>query len=160
MGMALVVIIVLLIVGGIVYYSASNQSKNVSNPNTEYQSNASIPSGTVTKKENNNIKAGIYELYDPKFLANAATGKVVLFFHAPWCPTCQALDADIRAHLNDIPPDVTILETDYDTQTALKQKYGITIQGTFVQVDQNGNKLNRWGNNNTYTLADLLSNVK
>lgn len=105
-------------------------------------------------------KAGVYETYDPKLLANAATGKVVLFFHATWCPTCRALDADIRARLNDIPPGVTILETDYDTTTALKQKYGVTIQGTFVQVDKNGNQLKKWGNNTTYTLADLLSNIE
>lgn len=102
-------------------------------------------------------KAGVYEPYDQKLLANAATGKVILFFHAAWCPTCHALDADIRAHLDDIPPGVTILETDYDQETALKQKYAVTVQGTFVQVDQNGNKLNKWGDNDTFTLADLLS---
>lgn len=103
------------------------------------------------------MKAGVYEPYDPKLLANAGTGKVILFFHAPWCPTCHALDADIRTHLSDIPLGVTILETDYDAQTALKQKYGVTIQGTFVQVDQNGNQLKKWGSNDTFTLADLLS---
>lgn len=113
--------------------------------------------GTSAAEAMGSMKSGVYEPYDPKLLANAATGKVILFFHAVWCPTCHALDSDIRAHLSNIPQGVTILETDYDQETALKQKYGVTIQGTFVQVDQNGNLLKKWGANDTYTLADLLS---
>ena len=103
-------------------------------------------------------KAGSYEAYSPEKIAKAATGKVVLFFRAGWCPTCKALDADIRSHLKDIPADVTILDVDYDNSTALKQKYGVTYQHTLVQVDASGNQITKWSGG--LTLAEFITNIK
>ncbi|MBI5405999.1 thioredoxin family protein [Candidatus Kaiserbacteria bacterium] len=103
-------------------------------------------------------KAGSYEVYSPEKIAKAATGKVVLFFRAGWCPTCKALDADIRSHLKDIPADVTILDVDYDNSTALKQKYGVTYQHTLVQVDASGNQITKWSGG--LTLAEFVTNIK
>lgn len=104
------------------------------------------------------MKAGLYTPYDQKLIANAATGKVVIFFHASWCPTCQALDADIRAHLSDIPSNVTILKADYDTSTALKKKYGVVLQSTYVQVDKNGNEIQKWSD--TPSFAEFMSHIR
>ena len=104
------------------------------------------------------ISAGSYEAYAPEKLAKAAEGDVVLFFRASWCPTCRGLDADIKAHLKDIPKDVTILDVDYDNSAALKQKYGVTYQHTFVQVDAQGNQITKWSG--SPTLAAFLTNVK
>ena len=104
------------------------------------------------------MKAGAYETYDPKLLAMAATGKVVLFFHATWCPICHSLDQDIRAHLNQIPEHTTILVVDYDTSASLKQKYGVTVQHTFVQVDKDGGLIKKWSDSST--LADVLGQIK
>lgn len=104
------------------------------------------------------MQKGSYEAYAPEKLSKATTGDVVLFFRAIWCPTCKVLDSDIRAHLNDIPANVTILDVDYDTQTALKQKYGVTYQHTLVQVDASGNQINKWSGGQT--LASLLTNVR
>src|SRR3989344_328137 len=101
---------------------------------------------------------GTYEVYSPEKLVLAETGKVVLFFRAPWCPNCRALDADIRANLSDIPEGVTILDVDYDNSTALKQKYGVTYQHTLVQVDALGNQIAKW--TSSPTLATLLTAVK
>ncbi len=70
--------------------------------------------------------------------------KVVLFFHAAWCPFCKAADAAFKANLGEVPKGVTILKTDYDSQTELKQKYGITYQHTFVQIDSDGNQVSKW----------------
>ena len=102
--------------------------------------------------------SGQYIPYSPDKLALAETGKVVLFFRAPWCPTCRALDRDIRANLDDIPEGVVILDTDYDSSTALKQKYGVTYQHTLVQVDATGNQVAKWTGSDT--LSELLSNIK
>lgn len=103
-------------------------------------------------------RSGVYGPYDQKLLGNAAMGKVVLFFHATWCPICHALDQDIRAHLSQIPEGTYILVVDYDTSGALKQKYGITEQHTLVQVDKNGNLLKKWIDSTT--LADVLGQIK
>lgn len=102
--------------------------------------------------------AGSYESYAPSKLAMAETGKVVLFFRAPWCPTCRALDADIKSHLQDIPQGVTILDVDYDSSSALKQKYGVTYQHTLVQVDATGNQLKKWSGSST--LAALVGQIQ
>ena len=67
------------------------------------------------------------------------SGAVVLFFAASWCPTCQStvksLDAD------GVPAGLTVVSVDYDAATDLKQQYGVTVQHTFVQVDEAGAEL-------------------
>lgn len=102
--------------------------------------------------------AGTYEAYAPEKLARAENGDVVLFFRAVWCPTCRALDADIREHLSNIPNGLTILDVDYDNSTALKQKYAVTYQHTLVQVDADGNQLKKWSS--SPTLAALVEQVR
>lgn len=105
------------------------------------------------------MKAGSYEAYaSEKVTLASATHDVVLFFRASWCPTCRAVDADIRANLGKIPSSLTILDVNYDTATALKQKYSVTYQHTFVQVDKDGNLIKKWSGSPTLTL--LVAEVK
>jgi len=103
------------------------------------------------------MKAGAYEAYAPEKLAKAESGDVVLFFRASWCPTCQAVDKDIKANLGKIPSDLTILDVDYDNSSVLKKKYAVTYQHTFVQVDKDGNQLKKW--NSSPTLDALVAEV-
>jgi thioredoxin 1 len=100
---------------------------------------------------------GSYEVYDASKLNRAKTGTVVLFFYAPWCPTCRAVDADINARLNSLPNNFSLLKVDYDSSTDLKQKYGVTYQHTFVQVDDQGTMLKKWSGGST--LASILDQV-
>ena len=97
-------------------------------------------------------------MYAPEKLAWAKEGKVVLFFKASWCPTCKAVDADIKAHLAAIPAGTHILEVEYDNSTELKKKYGVTYQHTFVQVDSNGTQITKWAG--SPTLVSLLTNIQ
>ena len=96
-------------------------------------------------------KGGAYVAYSPEKIALAKSGHVVLFFHASWCPTCRALDKDIKAHLGEIPANLTILDVDYDTSTALKARYGVTMQHTLVEVDANGTLIQKWTGSPTLT---------
>ena len=104
------------------------------------------------------IQKGSYEVYEPSKLALAEKGDVVLFFKASWCPSCKTVDADIKANRSSIRDGLTILEVDYDNSQALKTKYGVTYQHTFVQVDSKGNLLSKWSG--SPTLAALTLNVK
>ena len=105
------------------------------------------------------MKAGSYESYAPEKVALASTTHhVILFFRASWCPTCRVVDADIKANLSKIPENLTILDVDYDNSTALKQKYGVTYQHTFVQVDASGTLIKKWSA--SPTLAAIVSQVK
>lgn len=104
------------------------------------------------------MEKGGYMPYDASKLAFAEKGKVVLFFHASWCPTCIALDKDIRANVANIPADVLILDVDYDSAKELRQKYAVTTQHTLVQVDAAGDEVTKWvGSQN---LTALLGEVK
>ncbi len=101
---------------------------------------------------------GTYENYSAEKIAFAAEGKVILFFYAPWCPTCKALDGDINAELSQIPSNTKILKVDYESSTELKKKYGVTYQHTLVQVDAQGNMITKWSGGNT--LESLLEKIK
>ena len=78
---------------------------------------------------------GQYVDYSPELLASTP-GDKLLFFHAPWCSQCVALEEDIEA--NGVPEGVTIFKVDYDSNQDLRQEYGVTIQTTMVKVDDNG----------------------
>ena len=112
----------------------------------------------MIKKDEASMMKGSYEAYSPEKLARAETGDVVLFFHASWCPSCRGLNSDIEANMNMIPEGVSILKTDYDKETELKKKYGITYQHTLVQVDKNGNMIKKWSG--SPTLNNLLSQIQ
>lgn len=103
-------------------------------------------------------KKGSYETYSAEKIAQAATGDVVLFFRAGWCPTCKVADADIRTNLSKIPSSLTILDVNYDTSVALRQKYGVTYQHTFVQVDATGTRIHKWSG--SQTLSEIIAQVK
>lgn len=101
---------------------------------------------------------GSYGVYSAEKIALAADHNVVLFFHAPWCPYCRALNEDIEKNLNAIPHNLSILKTDYDTEVALKKKYGVTYQHTLVQIDKDGNMIQKWSG--SPTLAEFVTHLK
>lgn len=71
-------------------------------------------------------------------------GKVVLFFNASWCPTCQEAVGNLEGDPDAIPAGLTIVSVDYDSSDDLKRTYGVTTQHTFVQVDAAGNEVAKW----------------
>ncbi len=89
------------------------------------------------------VKKGSYTPYSADLVKNAENGNVVLFFNASWCPTCQSTVKNINSNLEAIPSNLTLLSTDYDKETTLKQKYGVTTQHTFVKVDKDGNLIKK-----------------
>jgi len=107
------------------------------------------PEAGTQEQQQTALPKGAYTSYEESRLSYANAGDVVLFFHAPWCPYCRAADNDINARLNEIPDGLLILKTDYDSATALKKKYGVTYQHTFVQVDAQGNMIKKWSSSQT-----------
>ncbi|MBL8159682.1 thioredoxin family protein [Candidatus Saccharibacteria bacterium] len=83
--------------------------------------------------------AGTYTDYSAEALAAAGDNERVIFFHAPWCPQCRQLEADIEK--NGVPAGVTILKADYDSNQPLRREYGVVQQTTVVHVDSEGKKL-------------------
>lgn len=144
-----------LVIGTLILASAIYLSKNKSR--TYAPTTAAKPVAMTQKAPAINAKAGSYEMYAPEKIAKAETGKVVLFFKANWCSTCDGVDEDIKDRLAEIPEKLTLLEVDYDDSSALKRKYGVTYQHTFVQVDKDGNMLKKWSG--SPTLKTLVAEV-
>ncbi len=86
----------------------------------------------------------------------AAKGPTVLFFAADWGPSCQADLKDINANGSRLG-SVNVVVVDYDRSAALKQKYGITVQDSFVQIGPMGEKLASW---NGGGVDGILANVQ
>lgn len=75
--------------------------------------------------------------------------KVVYFFNASWCSTCKVARDNFEASLNEIPADLTLVLVDFDDSQSLRVSYGVTIQHTFVQIDDNGELLKKWSGSTT-----------
>ena len=84
-------------------------------------------------------------------------GKVrqVVFFHAPWCPQCRELDKSIKE--GTVPAGVVIYKLDFDTSSFYRKLYGVTQQTTFVEIDKDGQLVNRF---NAYYEPNLAAVIK
>jgi thiol-disulfide isomerase/thioredoxin len=102
---------------------------------------------TMMKKDDYMMKkeSGMYTPYSESAVTAAlASGKsVYLFFHATWCPGCRALDTAILGALGDIPAGSIIYKVDYDTETALRTKHGVTMQHTVVKLNADGTTMKK-----------------
>jgi len=90
-------------------------------------------------------------------IITATAGQKVLFFYAPWCPQCRALETSIKA--GTIPSGVTIIKTDYDSMQGLRQKYGVTIQTTLVKVNDDGDLVEKYVAYDEPTLQSVIDNL-
>jgi thiol-disulfide isomerase/thioredoxin len=78
---------------------------------------------------------GVYADYD----VDAVTGRrVVLFFHANWCPACRAQDQELARWYTSQEFPLSTYKVDYDTEAILKARYGVVYQHTFVLIDASG----------------------
>lgn len=161
------VVIVLTLVGGVVAFK--NNQSSVDNARMPSPTSAMEETNTMMENAESNddaIKKGDgtmmknetrYLAYSETAFESSADKKRVLFFHAPWCPTCRPADAAFQNNSANIPEDVVLFKTDYDSSGALKKKYGITYQHTFVQVDEDGREVTKW---NGGDIRDLIANIK
>ena len=102
--------------------------------------------------------AGTFAPYTAEAAVATDDNKVVLAFLADWCPSCRSFEADITAEAANIPAGLTVLRVDYDLETELKEKYGVTGQHTFVQIDADGELVMK--KRGAQTLADLVNIVQ
>jgi len=114
---------------------------------TEAAPTEAAPSAPAPVKSGKSAAYISYADYQADKAAYDAGGDVVLFFAAPWCPTCQRADKNLKG--SGVPEGLTVVKTDYDSSTALKKQYGVTVQHTFVQVDPSGKALAKFTGSDT-----------
>ncbi len=80
-----------------------------------------------------------YEAYSSELHDEWKSEPYALFFHADWCPTCQAWEKMIQDNIATLPESTRILKVDYDTNETLVRKYDIQSQSIVVFVTGAGN---------------------
>ena len=85
-----------------------------------------------------------------------ADSKVVLFFNATWCPDCRAINEALTSDPGKIPAGTTVVSVDYDQHADLRQRYGVTMQHTVVQINSSGDKVRQWASTSTDGLLKEL----
>lgn len=154
-----VIIIILIAIGFSGFRNSENKEMLEDQAMMENETDGMMNEENMTQEDvTSMMTAGSYEPYNAEKIARAETENVVLFFRASWCPTCRAVDTDIKANLSQIPSDLVILDVDYDNSSELKKKYGVTYQHTFVQVDKEGNLIKKWSG--SPTLLSLVSEIE
>ncbi len=126
--------------------AATDDTKKDDATKTDDSTSSSSSTGSESTNQPAATQAGQYITLadynaDP---AKYADSTKVYFFHASWCHFCQAIDASFSSNPGQILDGVTIIKTDFDKNTDLRQKYGVTTQYTFVQVDSSGNEVKQW----------------
>lgn len=156
----LIVVTVVIVLFGVVFLVlaggedplADNSTSTSSGQTSESSSQAETPVESEAPIEDVNPLG--YQDYDYASVAQTENKKV-LFFHAAWCPTCKALDQNIRA--GTVPANLTIFKVNYDTESDLKKEHGVTYQHTLVQVDDNGEQLHKWAG--SYTIDQIVDEM-
>lgn len=104
----------------------------------------STSSPTTVSVKGSQLADNYYEFSEANLYQAQQQGKTVLYFWAPWCATCSSLDLELQEGKTSLPNGITLLRVPYDEASDLKQKYAVTMQHTFVQVDHEGNLVTSW----------------
>ena len=125
-----------------------------------YAASVGSPAERMVADTSPNATGGEYVDYSDSLVQQMlADGKrVVLFFHAAWCPTCNLADRRIREAAHQIPSDVAIIKVDYDREKALVDAYDVLYQHTFVQLTEGGSLVTKFQGSST--LPAILANIQ
>lgn len=139
--LAAVVAVILILIGGSMVFALTRQDPKPQEDEATMNRQAATQTETTENQPGDTATTGKYIDYENGAIEKT-DGTKVLYFHAPWCPQCQKLDADIIE--NGVPNGVTIFKVDFDSSHKLRQKYGVTLQTTLVKVDDNGDEISKY----------------
>jgi thiol-disulfide isomerase/thioredoxin len=101
------------------------------------------PSAAASSPAGAEVPGAYLSLSDYSAMTAARAGtSLVYFFHAPWCPDCRATEESLRSE--GVPAGLTVVKVDFESATELRQRFGVTQQHTFVEVDAAGEATARW----------------
>lgn len=151
----IILVSILVIGGGFVALSGGNDEQTVTS-----QATASTSPLVVNDSESGETQtaaSGQYINYSETAIKENKGKNKIVFFHADWCINCQGLERNVLA--GSIPDDVVILKANYDSDTDLKQKYGVTYQTSLVQIDDAGEPLKLWIGTYNTGISDIVAEL-
>jgi hypothetical protein len=122
----------------------SRQSEYNSQEANTAQTSNSTPSGQRSIVAEADFASGRYTDYQAGLVDDEGYERTVLFFSADhdWCSQCQAFEQAIIT--SGVPDGIQILKLNFEVADELKKQYQVTIQTTFVEVDQSGQLVASW----------------
>lgn len=126
--------------------SEISAEESISVPEPSQSSDSNRASG-------NYINLGTYQSNQDQYSGT----KVVLFFNADWCSTCEVARTNFEASKALIPSDLTIVIVDFDSALELRKQHGVTVQHTFVQIDEVGDTVAKWSG--SITIDEIVQNL-
>ena len=153
-AISVVVIVVVALAAGLIFGRGSDDASTDSTSTSQDSSNAVENNTRQTE-----VSDARYVKYSEQAFNDASDKNRVLFFHAPWCPTCNFYKDELQN--NDIPEDIVFFEADYDNDDTLKDRYNVNVQSTFVLVDADGETIRTWPfGGNLNDAAELFEAIK
>ncbi|MBX3098729.1 MAG: thioredoxin [Salinibacterium sp.] len=139
----LVIVLALAVIlgGSVAAYAVFGSGASPDAPSTPVADATLAPESSAPTPETAGAAAGVYENYTDTAIANAQ-GTTLLFFHAPWCPQCRAVESDILS--KGVPAGVTIIKVDFDSRQDVRQQYDVNQQTTFIKLDSSGKEVQRF----------------
>lgn len=124
-----------------------------SKPDSE-NTQSPIPSEGDTDQPGNYISYENYAASADQY----SDSKVVLFFNAVWCSTCKQARGNFESSLTEIPENLTVVVVDFDNSIELRKKYAVSVQHTFVEINNAGEAVGKWSGSTTFAgIAEQLS---
>lgn len=151
--MVAVIAVILLAVVGVAFALTSNQSDKPGDGAMMKNDGDAMIKDDAMNKGGAYITLEDYNQAKTKYTDSTK----VYFFHAGWCPICQGINKEIEADMSKIPAGVVLIKTDFDKETELRKKYGVTYQYTFVQFDNDGKQIKKWTATN---LSDAVNGIQ
>lgn len=146
------IVIAVLTIGGVLFFlKKENTPLNPTTLNKE--TDLPLPSNTQSR----------YIEYSDGVLENNLDNNRILFFYANWCPTCRPVNKEISENSDRIPEGFVVIRTNYNddetdkNEEQLANKYNVSYQHTFVELDKNNDVIQIWNGGDFTT---LLSKIK
>lgn len=130
--------IIVVITAAIIYVAMTPNNTSAPSPDQTSSKQTSASSEPAATTDEQRLQPGTYAEYSEQLVASTP-GTKLLFFHAAWCSQCRQIEDSIEQE--GLPDGVTVFKIDYDSNQSLRQKYGVTIQTTFVKINDTGEKL-------------------
>jgi len=92
--------------------------------------------------------------------AQKAGKKIVLHYHADWCPTCRKQNNLLSELVKDSKyKDLIFIQANYDKDTEIKKKHNVKSQSTLIYFKGETEVSRSLGQTDKKVLADELNNL-